>query len=165
MILQYPPHLLNTYPVQTSVLTPFTESSKSPYKEILFLSLQVRRLRLRKPLASGRSQTWAWRSVSKAHTHRLCRQCGVIRETRWGNFWVILTAASPCAPQLPFKSCLKLKIRMKWFKLDLPANETWYLPGLEVARTMREYFGDGTECKKPHIEWVHFTQGETQRRS
>ena len=65
-------HLLNIHPLPSPVLRPFTGSSKSSHEETLLLFLQVRRLRLRKPLANGRSQTWAWWSDSKAHPHRLC---------------------------------------------------------------------------------------------
>ena len=65
-------HLLNIHPQPSSELRPFTGSSISSHEEMLLLFLQVRRLRLRKPLASGRSQTWAWWSDSKAHPHRLC---------------------------------------------------------------------------------------------
>jgi hypothetical protein len=36
---------------------------------------------------------------------------------------------------------------------------------LEVARKMRECFGDGTEYQRSHIEWLHFTQRETHPRS
>ena len=65
-------HLLNIHPRPSSMLRPFTGSSISSHEEMLLLFLQVRRLRLRKPLARGRSQTWAWWSDSKAHPHRLC---------------------------------------------------------------------------------------------
>ena len=46
-----------------------------------------------------------------------------MRESRCRHFWDIVTAASSCATRLPLKSFLKLKIRMKCFKLGLPANE------------------------------------------
>ena len=41
----------------------------------------------------------------------------------YGHFWDIVTGASSCATHLPLKSFLKLKIKTKWFKLELPANE------------------------------------------
>ena len=50
------------------------------------------------------------------------------------------------------KSCLKLKIRIKLFNIDFPANKpdmifTW----VEVPRKMRECFGDGTEYQRSYI--------------
>ena len=49
------------------------------------------------------------------------------------------------------KSCLKLKISMKLFNIDLPANKpdmifTW----VEVPRKMRECFGDGSEYQRSY---------------
>ena len=48
---------------------------------------------------------------------------GVTQESRCRHFWDIVTGASSCATHLPLKSFLKLKIKTKWFKLELPANE------------------------------------------
>ena len=83
-----------------------------------------------------------------------------------GHFWYIVTwAASSCAPHLPLKLCLKLKINIKLFKIGLPASESDIFTGSKISRKMREYFGDGPEYQRSHIQWLHFTQGETQPRS
>ena len=49
------------------------------------------------------------------------------------------------------KSCLKLKISIKLFNLDLPANEPDIFTWVEVPRKMRECFGDGTEYQRSYI--------------